>query len=146
MSRTDYVDWAHRRIEAALTLPAETRRELEVVFDTWLSSPALRASLSERASRDAVLHVLELVLSGYDESDDETPVKWQQARNGAVRVGDTVRVKPDAYSGAAGAYHNGRVCRVVAMRYGDIIVRDDADPDYTGQHHQAAALQRQVSA
>lgn len=145
MSRTDYTAWAHQRIEAAAALHAETRRELVALFDTWMASPALSHALSERTSREAVLHVLELVLSGYVETPEaDEAVEWQQARNGALRVGDVVKVKPDAYAGAAGAYHNGRICRIVAMRYGDIIVRDDSDPSYAGQHHQAAALLRRV--
>jgi len=54
------------------------------------------------------------------ESSEWVPV---QSRGVMLRVGDEVRVKSDAFTGDLGTIHNGRIGRVVAKRYGDIIVK-----------------------
>ena len=143
MTDDRYRSWAHGRIDKA-ALPFAAKRGLKDVFDTWVGVPEMAEN---SAVIDAALAELRVVLSGYDATAHDTAdagVTWVQARNGALRVGDTVRVKPDAFTGAHGAFHNGRICRVVGMRYGDIIVRDDTDVAYEGIHHQATHLLKQV--
>lgn len=50
--------------------------------------------------------------------------RWIPIQIGAhVEVGETVRVRLDAFEGEPGRIHNGRIGVVVAKRYGDIIVK-----------------------
>lgn len=67
---------------------------------------------------------------------------WVQARPGQLVVGDTVRVRVDAYKGAAGLTHNGRVGRITATRYGDVHVRYENDQD---SKHSPHSLEKRVS-
>lgn len=62
---------------------------------------------------------------------------WAPARPGAIRVGDEVMVRHDAFESDARHIHNGRRGRVVAVRYGDIIVNttDGVDPEIRGAHY-----------
>jgi len=69
---------------------------------------------------------------------------WQTVYVGFdVKVGDTVRVRKDAFTGDAGRVHNGRQGRVLAKRSGDIIIRstDDKLPFLDGAHYPPSALE-----
>jgi hypothetical protein len=71
--------------------------------------------------------------------------RWEPVRPGFIRVGDTVRVKPDAFRGEIGQIHNGRLCRVVAIRSGDIIVNSmDDGPQLFGVHYSPFSLDKRV--
>ena len=63
-----------------------------------------------------------------------------------VQVGNIVRVRSDAFQGAAGQMHNGRVGRVIAKRSGDIIVNstDGKKPELSGAHYPPSALEIRV--
>lgn len=76
----------------------------------------------------------------------EEPAVWVEARPGHILVGDTVRVKHDAYPDKLGTMHNGRVGRVVAVRYGDVIFRstDDKLPFLDGTHHSPYKLEKKI--
>jgi hypothetical protein len=65
---------------------------------------------------------------------------------GFISVGDIVRVKPDAFSGDAGVIHNSRLGRVVAVRFGDIIVKsiDGIEPEIDGAHYSPHHLQKML--
>jgi len=71
---------------------------------------------------------------------------WIPARPGAIKVGDEVLVRPDAYEGELATIHNGRRGRVVAIRYGDIIVNstDNKEPVLVGTHYPPTYLQKLV--
>lgn len=71
---------------------------------------------------------------------------WVQAQPGFIVVGDKVRVRHDAYTGETGAIHNGRVGRVVGVRYGDIIFRseDDKTPFLDGTHYTPYLLEKRI--
>ena len=60
------------------------------------------------------------------------------------KVGDIVKIKDDAYSGAVGRIHNGRICEVVEVRHGDVIVRsiDDKDPMLTQTRNSPYILEK----
>lgn len=72
--------------------------------------------------------------------------KWVVARPGNIRVGDEVMVRSDAFQGEAGQLHNGRRGRVVAVRYGDIIVNstDNIEPEIKGAHYSPYHLNKLV--
>lgn len=71
---------------------------------------------------------------------------WVPARPGAIRVGDEVLVLSDAYQGELALIHNGRRGKVVAIRYGDIIVNstDNKEPKLVGTHYPPTILQKLV--
>ncbi len=72
---------------------------------------------------------------------------WQPVQVGFnVQVGNTVRVRKNAFEGAAGRMHNGRVGRVVAKRSGDIIVRstDGKLPFLDSAHYPPSSLELKV--
>lgn len=71
---------------------------------------------------------------------------WIPARPGAIKVGDEVLVLPNAYEGELAVIHNGRRGRVVAIRYGDIIVNstDNKEPALVGTHYPPSLLQKLV--
>ncbi len=71
---------------------------------------------------------------------------WTVARPGAIKVGDEVMVRSDAYTGELGTIHNGRRGRVVAVRYGDIIINstDGLEPELKGTHHNPIHLMKLV--
>lgn len=78
------------------------------------------------------------------EAPDEV---WIPARNGILTVGDSVRVRGDAYSAHPATDHNGRTGRITAIRYGDIHVYYDAKPEETihsSVRHKADMLEKRV--
>jgi len=76
----------------------------------------------------------------------ESDAVWVEARPGFISVGDVVRVKHDAYTDKLGTVHNGRVGKVVAVRYGDVIFRstDDKVPFLDGTHHSPYKLEKRI--
>ena len=72
---------------------------------------------------------------------------WEPARPGFIRVGDEIRVMADAFEGELGQLHNGRRGRVVAVRYGDIIVKttDGKQPVLDGSHYSPYKLEKLVA-
>ena len=69
---------------------------------------------------------------------------WVQARAGDLRVGDSVRIKFDAFTGDKGTVSNGRLGKVVAVRFGDIIVKstDGKTPELNGVHYSPDVLEK----
>lgn len=68
---------------------------------------------------------------------------WVQAMPGQMKVTDVVRVKSDAFDGDLGRMHNGRVGKIVGVRYGDIIVNsiDKKQPSLDGSHYSPHMLE-----
>lgn len=66
---------------------------------------------------------------------------------GNVKIGDVVRVKQNAYSGSTGKIHNGRLCEVVDIRDGDVVVKsiDNVLPTLTSTYHPPYNLEKKVS-
>lgn len=105
-----------------------------------------RLSLSEDTVKQAI-EIFDTVSKGHrivPEAPDEV---WIPARNGILVVGDTVRVRGDAYSKSPATAHNGRAGRIVGIRYGDIHVYYDAKPGETihsSVRHKADMLEKRV--
>jgi PHP family Zn ribbon phosphoesterase len=72
---------------------------------------------------------------------------WTDAMPGRLKVGDEVMVRIDAFTGELATIHNGRRGKVVAVRYGDIIVNsiDGLEPELKGTHYNPMQLQKLVS-
>lgn len=71
---------------------------------------------------------------------------WVEAVPGQLKVADKVRVKSNAFTGETGRTHNGRSGVIVAIRYGDIIVRmtDGKQPSLDGAHYSPFHLDKRV--
>jgi signal peptidase I len=61
-----------------------------------------------------------------------------------INPGDVVIVNSDAYSGDVGEMHNGRVCKVLETRDGDVIVMsiDERKPQLWWTHHSPHVLKK----
>jgi hypothetical protein len=71
---------------------------------------------------------------------------WASVIPGQVKVADEVRVKLDAFTGELGRLHNGRRGKVVAVRYGDVIIKstDGKEPLLDGAHFSPYKLDKLV--
>jgi len=71
---------------------------------------------------------------------------WVPVQPGFIKVGDEVRVLKDAFSDSTGVLHNGRVGKVVAIRYGDVIFKstDGKEPALNGVHYSPYKLEKRI--
>lgn len=79
--------------------------------------------------------------------EDNPEERWIPAQPGQLTVGDEVRVLADAFDGKLAAVHNGRRGRIVAIRYGDVIMKttDDKEPVLDGAHYSPYKLEKRVA-
>lgn len=135
------LSWAEEQIAAA-RVPVPVGRAILTLLRTWaeLSFPNepqqnQALDLFNRLARDEAL---------VEDSEDE----WRPVQVGfMLKVGDTVRVRKDAFKESAGRTHNGRVGRVLAKRSGDIIVRstDGRAPYLDAAHYPPSSLELKVN-
>lgn len=74
-------------------------------------------------------------------------VPWTDVTVSNVSVDDYVRVKLDAYANnIVGDIHNGRLCRVISVASGEIVVRsvDQQLPILMETRHSPYALEKEV--
>lgn len=135
------LSWAEGQVASA-RVPAPVGNAIMALLRTWgeLSFP-------NEAQQDQAL-----TLFGQLARDQaiipEGPEVWKPVQVGfMIQVGDTVRVRRDAFKDAAGRVHNGRVGRVLAKRSGDIIVRstDGQIPYLDAAHYPPSALELKIS-
>ena len=71
---------------------------------------------------------------------------WLAVHSKNVVAGDVVRVRSSAYRGELGKIHNGRLCKVLEARDGDIIVCsiDEMLPYLSRTHHAPHTLEKRV--
>ena len=103
---------------------------------------------TEMSAKDA-LDIFSKVALGHALVEEKAPLDgvWVDAQPGQIKITDIVRVKVDAFTGEAGPRHNGRVCKVVGVRYGDIVCKsiDDREPLLDGTHYSPHDLQKLVA-
>ena len=91
-----------------------------------------------------IAEVFGKMIQGHALVEDKEGV-WVDVIPGQVFKGDIVRVRTDAFSTDAGAYHNGRVGKVVDVRYGDVIFRStDEGKLIDGAHYSPHHLQKLI--
>jgi len=132
--------WAHSQMEEAkVAQPIETAvlRLLEV---WWTQNHTNESRTLTLDTFNRLARGWTLVLA------DPVEERWVQAKPGMIVRSNIVRVKSDAYQGDAGEVHNGRRGRVVAIRYGDIIVKyeDGKHPAFEGVHHSPHVLEKLI--
>jgi hypothetical protein len=135
-------EWIKEQLTAAKVKVASGKAVLKLLA-AWEELPELSPAIVEE-----VLSVFPVLARGHalkqEESDDD--YRWIDAQPGGIIVGDVVRVKADAYTEKLGTVHNGRVGKVIAVRYGDIIVNstDDKKPPLAGAHYSPYKLEKRV--
>jgi hypothetical protein len=103
--------------------------------------------LSPGLAKEAVAVFSKLALSKpILEVQDEPDSTWVPVQPGQIIVGDEVRVLSDAFDDKTGVMHNGRRGKVIAVRYGDIIVNsvDGKSPELKGVHYSPYKLEKRV--
>lgn len=73
-------------------------------------------------------------------------VVWEDVTTGSVSIGDTVRVKANSYKNLVGDMHNGRICEVIGICSGDVVVKsiDGMLPLLTKTYHAPYVLEKKV--
>lgn len=135
------LSWAESQIAGA-RVPVQVGDAVLSLLKTWGNIPFQSEALQDQAL------ALFGQLARAEAVVDDGPSTWTPVQVGLmINVGDTVRVRKDAFKGEAGKTHNGRIGRVLAKRSGDIIVRttDDKSPYLDGAHYPATALELKVS-
>jgi hypothetical protein len=103
--------------------------------------------LSPGLAKEAVAVFSKLALSkSLIEVVDEPEAVWVPAQPGQIIVGDDVRVISGAFDDKTGVMHNGRRGKVIAVRYGDIIVNstDGKSPELKGVHYSPYKLEKRI--
>ncbi len=132
-------DWINAQFTEAKVRVGVGKAVLKLL-ETWET-----IDLTPQQQRDA-LSTFETLALGHSivmENKDEV---WIDAAPGQIVVGDMVRVKHDAFDGELGATHNGRRCKIIAIRSGDVIV-DSVDgkmPALKGSHYSPFKLQKRI--
>lgn len=142
MAKTD-IEWVKRQLEAAKVSQAVGTAVMRLM-EVWVTmnhTEKTRATTVDIFSELAKGHA---IVPEVEEQDG----KWIDVQPGQIRVSETVRVKASAYEGELGMIHNGRVGRVVAVRYGDVIVKstDGREPLLDGAHYSPHMLQKLIPA
>lgn len=134
------VDWAKAQI-----IKARKRQNVGNAALKLLAVWNEIANLNEAAQEDALDAFAKLARSQALVLEGEH--RYVPVQIGAqVNVGDTVRVRADAFSSLAGQKHNGRIGKIVAKRNGDIIVNsiDEVEPALESVHYPANVLELRI--
>lgn len=135
-------EWIREQLEAAKVKVGSGKAILKLV-EAWEKLPDMSTSMI-----DEILTVFPLLARGHaikkEESDSD--YRWIDLQPGNITVGDVVRVKSDAFSEKMGTIHNGRLGRVTAVRYGDVIFNstDGRTPELVGVHYSPYKLEKRI--
>jgi hypothetical protein len=113
-------NWAAEQLQLA-KVKVGSGKAIMKLLDAWGEIPELNENMTNE-----VLSIFPILAKGHVliQEEDENDYTWTPLQPGQISVGDTVRVKADAYSDKLGTLHNGRRGTVVAVRYGDVIFND----------------------
>jgi hypothetical protein len=132
-------EWAKQQLTEAKTKRGVGDAALELL-KTWENM-----SVDDEFVEDA-LETFKVLAQGHSLLAPYADEIWIEATPGQLKVADKVRIKSNAFSGEVGRTHNGRVGVIVAIRYGDIIVRmtDGKEPTLDGAHYSPFHLEKRV--
>jgi hypothetical protein len=138
MSEIDY-DW----VKAQLTEARIKRGPGDAALALLKSWEEI--DLSDDLAKEAIEVFSKLALNHSLVADKGNEV-WAPAQPGQLKVGDEIRVKSDAFDGKLGKTHNGRRGKIIAIRYGDIIVNstDTKTPVLDGAHYSPYHLEKRI--
>lgn len=128
-------DWAWVSRELGGAKAADTDQEFVVAVLKAIYDNADKHKLSDAEVMVDLDRIRELV-QGHSITIAEEGEMWGPVIPGAYSIGDTVRVKANAYDGELGALNNGKRGRVTAARDGKVIVlyNDAPSLDYQVRH------------
>lgn len=140
MSNLD-MEWVKSQLEKA--------KVRKVVGDTTIKLLELIDSFDKLsdANREKVVELFSKLALGHAYIEENMNEQWISVQPGQIKVSDRVRVKADAFSGPLGSAHNGRQGVVVAVRYGDVIMKSDdgREPVLDGAHYAPQKLEKLIS-
>jgi len=133
-------EWVKQQLEASKVKVGSGKAVLKLL-EAWES-----LKLSENMSKEAVEVFSKLALNIPTHMQETPDEVWVPLQPGQITVGDEVRVLADAFEGKMGPLHNGRRGRVVAVRYGDVIIKstDGITPSLDGAHYSPYKLEKRV--
>lgn len=135
-------EWVRKQLEEAKVKVGSGKAILKLL-ETWETfeklSPALASETIEIFSKLALSKPALTPKVNLNEV-------WVPVQPGQIGIGDEVRVLMDAFTEAVLVPQNGRRCKVIAVRYGDIIVNsiDDLSPPLKGTHYSPYKLEKRV--
>jgi hypothetical protein len=99
-----------------------------------------------QASLNEIVELFSKLALGHALIKENKNINWTPAQAGALVIADEVRVKWNAFDGEKGKTHNGRVGKIVSIRYGDIIVKttDGKEPMLEGFHYTPQQLEKRI--
>jgi hypothetical protein len=135
-------EWVRKQLEEAKVKIGSGKAVLKLL-ETWAEIPSLSPNLAKEAIE--VFSKLALNKPAKEEEIQADEV-WTPLQPGNITVGDVVRVMSDAFEGNSALIHNGRRGKVIAVRYGDVIVNstDGKTPELKGVHYSPYKLEKKV--
>jgi hypothetical protein len=135
-------EWIKEQLEAAKVKVGSGKAILKLV-EAWEKLPDMSTAMV-----DEILTVFPLLAKGHviKQEDSEDNYRWVDLQPGNITVGDVVRVKSNAFTEKLGTVHNGRLGKVIAVRYGDVIFNstDGKTPALNGVHYSPYKLEKRI--
>lgn len=136
--------WGWVSIQLGKVQASDRVREATVKLLKTLDDEVEERGLSDDEKSEVLEYVKKLSL-GYALVKDAPDEKWEDVVPGAYNIGDTVRVREDAYKGTHGQRHNGKRGRIVAVHQSKtVVLYDDARNSEEQFYHEPPNLQRLV--
>lgn len=135
-------EWVRKQLEEAKVKIGSGNAVMKLL-QTWESMEKLSPNIAKETIE--VFSKLALNKAAVEPKVDPNEV-WIPLQPGQITVGDEVRVLADAFSDSTGVLHNGRRGKVIAVRYGDVIVNstDGKSPELKGVHYSPYKLEKKV--
>lgn len=135
-------EWAKKQLEEAKVKVGSGKAILKLL-ETWETFEKLTPGLSvETITIFSRLALGKPALEPKEAADEV----WVPLQPGNIIVGDEVRVAIDAFNDTTGILHNGRRGKVIAVRYGDVIINstDGKSPELKGVHYSPYKLEKRI--
>jgi len=135
MTNVNY-DWINQQFTAA-KIRIGTGRAVLKLLKTWEEIDA-----TPEQAKD-IFEILSKVAQGHALVQNAQDEVWIQARAGQLKVGESIRVRGDAFIGDKGVAFNGKVGSIGAIRSGDIIF-GSPDNSINGTHFRPEDLEKRI--
>jgi len=134
-------EWVRSQFDAAKVKVAPGKAVMSLLH-AWKDIEGL----NEKQAREAIEIFSRVALNYALVEPTHESETWVPCQPGFISVGDDVRVFADAFDGELGRVHNGRRGKVVAVRYGDVIIKtnDGKEPVLDGAHYSPYKLEKRV--
>jgi len=136
-------EWVRKQLEEAKVKIGSGNAVMKLL-QTWEGMEKLSPNIAKETIE--VFSKLALNKAAVEPKVDPNEI-WVPLQPGQITVGDEVRVIADAFSDSTGVIHNGRRGKVIAVRYGDVIINstDGKSPELKGVHYSPYKLEKKVN-